>query len=75
MARPSPLRHANLNCLGRTAFAPPRQVDPTGPTEASGVRFPSLERMRQEIERLREERAKMRAERRRERAQEKGTTQ
>ncbi|WP_316784315.1 hypothetical protein [Streptomyces sasae] len=32
------------------------------------VRFPSLEKMRQEIERLREERAKMRAERRQERA-------
>jgi hypothetical protein len=41
------------------------------------VRFPSLERMRQEIEGLREERAKMRAARRRERAQqrEKGTEQ
>ncbi|MFE9007354.1 hypothetical protein ACFYOY_35440 [Streptomyces sp. NPDC007875] len=35
------------------------------------VRFPSLERMRQEIERLREERARMRAERRRERAEQK----
>ncbi|GGY14482.1 hypothetical protein GCM10010358_78280 [Streptomyces minutiscleroticus] len=35
------------------------------------VRFPSLERMRQEIERMREERAKMRAERRQERAQQK----
>lgn len=35
------------------------------------VRFPSLERMRQEIERLRVERVKMRAERRRQRAQQK----
>ncbi|MEU2730641.1 hypothetical protein ABZ650_23290 [Streptomyces griseoviridis] len=41
------------------------------------VRFPSLERMRQEIERMREERAKIRAARRAERAQqkEKGTGQ
>ncbi|MFF3265224.1 hypothetical protein [Streptomyces sp. NPDC002932] len=37
------------------------------------VRFPSLERMRQEIERLREERAKKRAERRNMRAQQEET--
>ncbi|OWA01069.1 hypothetical protein B9W68_30485 [Streptomyces sp. CS227] len=35
------------------------------------VRFPSLERMRQEIEQMREERAKIRAARRAERAQQK----
>ncbi len=35
------------------------------------VRFPSLERMRQEIQQMREERAKMRAERRQERVQQK----
>ncbi|GAA2409280.1 hypothetical protein GCM10010420_42120 [Streptomyces glaucosporus] len=39
------------------------------------VRFPSLERMRQEIERLREERARMRAERRRGRTQQKKGTE